>query len=107
MNEGKVYFLCSDNKIKIGFTKKSIDERIKQLNTGSPNKIYKLGWICGDKEKEKELHIRFSMYRIRNNSEWFFGEQEIIDYINSVNQEPNVFIDIIDNKIIPLLKLSL
>ena len=47
-----IYFLCSDNKIKIGYTKGSIDKRIKQLNTGSPNKIYKLGWMKGDKEKE-------------------------------------------------------
>lgn len=106
MEKGKVYFLCSDNKIKIGYTKNSIDKRIKQLNTGSSNEIYKLGWIEGDKEKEKELHIKFSAYRIRSNSEWFLGEQEIIDYINNVNQEPNVFIDIVDNKIIPLLKLS-
>ena len=47
------------------------------------------------------------MYRIRNNGEWFNGAQEIIDYINSVNQEPNIFVDIVDNKIVPLLKLSL
>ena len=107
MNLGKIYFLCSDNKIKIGYTKCSIDKRIQQLNTGSPNKIYKLGWIEGNKEKEKELHIKFSMYRIRNNGEWFNGAQEIIDYINSVNQEPNIFVDIVDNKIVPLLKLSL
>lgn len=103
----KIYFLCSDNKIKIGYTKGSIDKRIKQLNTGSPNKIYKLGWMKGDKEKEKQLHIKFSAYRIRNNGEWFLGVQEIIDFINEVNQEPNVFIDIVDNKIIPLLTLSL
>ena len=107
MNLGKIYFLCSDNKIKIGYTKGSLDKRIQQLNTGSPNKIYKLGWIEGNKEKEKELHIKFSMYRIRNNGEWFNGAQEIIDYINSVNQEPNIFVDIVDNKIVPLLKLSL
>ena len=107
MSSGKVYFLCSDNKIKIGYTRGSIERRIKQLNTGSPNKIYKLGWMEGNKEKEKELHIKFSMYRIRNNGEWFLGAQEVIDYINSVNQEPNVFVDIVDNKIIPLLKLSL
>ena len=107
MNLGKIYFLCSDNKIKIGYTKGSIDKRIQQLNTGSPNKIYKLGWIEGNKEKEKEIHRKFSMYRIRNNGEWFNGAQEIIDYINSVNQEPNIFVDIVDNKIVPLLKLSL
>lgn len=103
---GKIYFLCSDNKIKIGYTKGSIEKRIQQLKTGSPNEIYKLGWMQGDKEKEKELHIKFSVYRIRHNGEWFLGEQEIIDFINDVNQEPNVFVDIVDNKILPLFKLS-
>lgn len=102
-----MYFLCSDNKIKIGYTKGSIEKRIAQLNTGSPNKIYKLGWMEGTKEKEKELHIMFSAYRIRSNGEWFLGTKEIIDYINKVNQEPNVCVDIVDNKIIPLLQLSL
>lgn len=103
---GKIYFLCSNNKIKIGYTKGSIEKRIQQLKTGSPNEIYKLGWMQGDKEKEKELHIKFSVYRIRHNGEWFLGEQEIIDFINDVNQEPNVFVDIVDNKILPLFKLS-
>jgi hypothetical protein len=107
MTKGKIYFLCSDNKIKIGYTKGSIEKRIQQLNTGSPNKIYKLGWIEGDKEIEKQLHIKFSEYRIRSNGEWFLGNQKIIDYINEVNQEPNIYIDIVDNKILPLLKLSL
>ena len=107
MKIGKIYFLCSDNKIKIGYTAGSINRRIQQLNTGSPNKIYKLGWMEGSKEKEKELHIMFSRYRIRSNGEWFLGAQEIIDYINQINQEPNVFVDIVDNKILPLFKLSL
>ena len=107
MKTGKIYFLCSDNKIKIGYTAGSVDRRIQQLNTGSPNKIYKLGWMEGNKEKEKQLHVMFSRYRIRSNGEWFLGVQEIIDYINKVNQEPNIFIDIVDNKILPLFKLSL
>lgn len=104
---GKIYFLCSDNKIKIGYTKGSVEKRIQQLNTGSPNTIYKLGWMDGDKEKEKQLHMKFSVYRIRDNGEWFLGTEEIIKFINSVNQEPNIFVDIVDNKIMPLFKLSL
>ena len=62
--------------------------------------------MYGNKQKEKELHLMFSQYKIRSNSEWFEGNQELITYINSVNQEPNVFIDIIDEKIVPLFSLS-
>lgn len=105
---GKVYFFTNGENIKIGYTNNTLKNRLKQLNTGSDNQLYALGYITGDKEKEKELHLKFSREKIRNNGEWFYPSSEIIDYINSVNEKENIYIekDIGTNKLIPLFKIS-
>lgn len=93
IKNGKVYFISDMKNIKIGYTANSIEKRIKQLSTGSPDKLYCLGYIHGDKQKEHELHVLFEQNKIRNNGEWFIPSQELIDYINKNNQMENVWID--------------
>lgn len=104
--EGKIYFLTDTKNIKIGITSGKISKRIKQLNTGNGNQIYELGFIYGNKDKEKELHKTFSCDRLRYNGEWFFPSERLIDYINKVNEKPNVGVECIDGVVMSLLKIS-
>ena len=90
----KVYFFTNGANIKIGYTKLNIEKRLKQL--------YPLGFVSGNKSLEKELHQKFAKFRIRNNGEWFYPDQSLIDYINSVNEIPNTCVlknELFDNKL--------
>ena len=42
---------------------------------------------------ENGLHKKFGNLRMRSESEWFLPSQELIDYINDVNEEKNVFVE--------------
>lgn len=103
----KIYFLTEGSYIKIGYTTQSIDKRIQQLNTGSVQKIYLLGWFYGDKKLEKELHKRFSESRVRFNAEWFNPTNELIQFINENNLQPNSYVDIIDGQVMRLFSLKI
>lgn len=103
---GRIYFLTEGKHIKIGYTTQPIDKRIKQLNTGSAQTIYLLGWIYGDKKVEKELHTRFSNSRVRFNAEWFKPTENLIEFINENSLEPNSTIEIIDGQVVRLFSLK-
>lgn len=100
-----VYFISSDDKIKIGYTK-NIKRRLKQLQTSNSSQLILLGYIEGDKNVEKQLHKRFAQYRIRENGEWFNCNDEILDYINEYNLEPNTKVVQMDGKIYPCLSIQ-
>lgn len=88
----KVYFITDGMYIKIGTTKVGVEKRLKQLNTGSPKKLYLLGYISGGKEKEKEIHKQFNNNKIRQNGEWFQATDELISFINKVNEKQNIIV---------------
>ena len=88
-----VYFFSNQENIKIGYTSQKISQRLLQLNTGSDKKLICLGYISGDQEKEKELHKKFSKSRIRQNGEWFYPTDDLINYINEYNEKPNCYIE--------------
>lgn len=102
---GKVYFLTDTKNVKIGFTSGDVQKRLKQLSTGSPFKLYVLGWIEGDLQKEKELHTKFANLKLKKNGEWFQANQDLIDYINEVNEKPNTYVDFLDEILMSFLKL--
>lgn len=103
--KGKIYFFTNGEFIKIGFTSNSLDTRLKQLNTGSAFQLYSLGYIEGTLLKEKELHVKFAKLRVRFNGEWFKPEPELLNYINTYNQEPNTFVEVIEGRVIALMRL--
>lgn len=103
---GKVYFLTEGNHIKIGYTTQSIEARIQQLNTGSVQNIYLLGWIYGDKKREQELHQQFANSRVRFNGEWFNPTEDLIKFINDNNLEPNTIVETINGKVMRLFSLK-
>lgn len=106
---GKVYFMTDGEAIKIGYTSGNVFKRMKQLSTGCPEKLYLLGYITGTKKTEKQLHSQFERIRIRKNGEWFHGQQELIDYINAINEKEHVFIEktpLTQNKITALTTMG-
>lgn len=68
---GYLYLLGSGEYIKIGISKHSPKTRIRQLQTGNPQKIKLLKYYRRKdyKELEKFLHKKFRRYRV--NGEWF------------------------------------
>ena len=97
--EEKIYFITEGHYIKIGYTTQKIEKRIKQLNTGAVQKILLLGWMYGNKAKEKELHIKFAQSRVRYNGEWFKPTENLLDFINENNLEPNSYVDFVDGEL--------
>lgn len=89
---GYVYFITNGENIKIGYTKNSVQKRLKQLNTGSDRQLYLLGYMKGTMADEKNLHLIFEIYKIRDNGEWFEASEDILNYINQVNLIPNCFV---------------
>jgi hypothetical protein len=82
---GHVYFVqvISSGDIKIGYST-NIRSRISTLQTSIPEKIKLLGYISGDLGKEKELHKKFRILRLRG--EWFRCDSSIIDFLNENNE---------------------
>lgn len=67
-----LYFIQSEKTgmIKIGRSKNP-EKRLKQLQTGSPNKL-KLIAVFKDKgPEERGLHERLRCFKVRQNGEWF------------------------------------
>lgn len=87
-----IYFITNKENIKIGFTSVTPQKRLKQLNAGSDKQLYLLGYQFGSMDDEKELHARFQKFRIRDNAEWFYPDQSIIDYINQNNIIENCYV---------------
>lgn len=94
---GFVYFVKDNsNQIKIGFTKRDIKKRIKELN--SPNLIPILMYETKyPTQLEKALHFRFKQYNIER--EWFNLEHYHIDELKEICVKLDESICIIKNKI--------
>lgn len=88
-----IYFIEMENqnKIKIGYTAKEAKRRMKELQTGQPNKLVLIGTIAGEKDGEAGLHKEFA--DIRGNGEWFEKTRELCSVISFLidNQHPWYF----------------
>nr|WP_255672833.1 GIY-YIG nuclease family protein [Glycomyces amatae] len=73
-----VYLLSDGDYLKIGYTSRSIEARIRELQTGSPRPIQLLGTIPNaGMDVERELQAKFANLRIRSNGEWFMASPAI------------------------------
>jgi hypothetical protein len=82
-----LYFIESDFGIKIGVSK-SVTTRLKQIQAYAPSaKISKVIKNAGS--FEKTLHRHFRKQNIKNNPlygvEWFYKNDDLVDFIGSVN----------------------
>ncbi|MCM3273986.1 GIY-YIG nuclease family protein [Paenibacillus elgii] len=64
--------------VKIGYSNKP-NQRIKDLQCGSPSEYKIEAIVFGDRKDEYSLHSRFKKYLFRN--EWFFLTNELREYI--------------------------
>src|SRR3989304_3176985 len=62
---------------------KSIEplKRLSAIKSGNPDKLQILGTLEGD--REKELHHRFSEYRISPKREWFSLGPDMMDFLKA------------------------
>lgn len=78
-----IYAIGDGNKVKIGYSKNP-RRRLRQLQTGHPNKLKLLHTWEGDKLAEKRIHYILKPLILRHNSEWFkisLNDLGIIDEI--------------------------
>jgi hypothetical protein len=79
-----VYFVqdTASGYVKIGFTSKPIEQRLRLLQTGNPNPLAILALAPGAPVEEHRLHRRFDSDRYRR--EWFKPSPALLDYIDGV-----------------------
>ena len=73
---GTTYFIqCNlGGPIKIGWTGRTPEERLKDLQSASPWPLTIIGTI--QRDVEKDLHLRFA--HLRTHHEWFRNESELL-----------------------------
>ncbi|HAS6997823.1 TPA: hypothetical protein I7280_23645 [Vibrio parahaemolyticus] len=77
-----VYFIQGEltKRIKIGSTQWLIDERMRHLQTGSPDELVFIGAYFGTDFTETELHTLFASTRVHG--EWFEPSHEIEHFVS-------------------------
>ena len=65
--------------IKIGQTKVDIEQRVKELQIGSPDILEVIAVTFEPHTSENELHNKFSEYR--KHGEWFLPSEDILEYV--------------------------
>ena len=81
---GQVYFIQGKKtkNIKIGFSTDPND-RLRQHQTGSGEKLLLLACVEGNQELETQIQKRFDSFRVHG--EWFSPNDELIRFIKSLN----------------------
>lgn len=78
---GLVYFLRQGETIKIGFTRR-ISRRLRNLQTGSAERLQLLGTIPASQTAERRLHQQFAELRLEG--EWFRAEEPLLRTISAL-----------------------
>ena len=84
INGGLVYFIESGEFIKIGFTSKSVGNRISDLSVATPHDLTVLATIPGTLKTEAKLHRRFAPSRHKR--EWFRKTPELMAFIPQLSE---------------------
>jgi hypothetical protein len=81
---GYIYFLLSEKTgaVKIGFTRGTIEKRLKNTSAWSPYDYDVLKIIDGTMIEERALHKMFVADKIRG--EWFHYSDELKKFIDSL-----------------------
>lgn len=96
--KGFVYLLLEVNndgfeRYKIGISKNHPDKRVKQLQTGSSNKISTINYFesANYKKIEKLLHLRFHNKKTDGGTEWFcLEDDDIYNFIKFCEEYDNM-----------------
>jgi hypothetical protein len=81
MAEGYVYFIHAPaaERVKIGFTERHPDRRLRQIQSHSPVPLVGLGVVAGTFATEAELHARWAP--LRDRGEWFRADPELLAFV--------------------------
>jgi hypothetical protein len=96
--KGYVYLLLEVNiegkeRYKIGISKNHPDKRVKQLQTGSSNKISTLNYFesANYKKIERLIHLRFHNKKTDGGTEWFaLDDEDITSFISICKEYDNM-----------------
>lgn len=69
---GRVYFIQAASReglVKIGFTRKDLSQRLREIQGASPIRLAVRASIAGDLDLERRLHRYFDEHRVYG--EWF------------------------------------
>jgi DNA-binding XRE family transcriptional regulator len=94
-----IYFIKQNEFIKIGYTNR-LKTRLNHLQVSSPVKLEVLGLIKGDKIDEKKYHDLFK--HNCSSGEWFFLNEEMQNYIDSLDKDLMWRYGFIDEKLSPI-----
>jgi hypothetical protein len=94
MNKGFVYLLLvvdekGNEKYKIGVTKREINKRISELQTGNDSKIQLLKHYQSENylKVEKWLHRKYNSFKTESNNEWFALQPEhVISFLKDCKE---------------------
>lgn len=78
---GFVYLIGFDNWVKIGYTAKSVKQRMDGLQTAIPIKLQLINSMPGTMKLEAMLHQRFAEHR--RQGEWFVREGSLSEWIEA------------------------
>lgn len=81
----RVYFLRMNDLIKIGYTA-AIKQRVATLRATMVDPVELLHDIPGDRFSEEYHHWKFE--HLRRKGEWFEAAPELLDYIQSLKDQP-------------------
>lgn len=77
------YFIKSNDLVKIGYTTRTIEQRVKELQTGNPTTLISVTYIKGKHDTEGyELYKRFKELRLKG--EWFEYNDEMKQFISRI-----------------------
>ena len=81
-----IYFIqnTTDQLIKIGYAKTSVNDRMKTLQCGNPSKLVLLLAMDGDLHYEAACHKLFKSLRVRG--EWFRPGKKLMDRIDELRK---------------------
>lgn len=89
-----IYFIQSGNSgpIKIGYvaSKKRLQNRLKELQTGNSNKLNIINTTSGNLSVEQALHKKFQIERL--SGEWFSPSQSLLNFLEQI-PVPGKFLD--------------
>ena len=86
-----IYFvdINRDGPIKIGFTKRDVGERIKELQTSCPYQLNLLATMEGDIFREKRLQRSYQNWKLPGNHQEWYEREPLIQFIDKIREKPH------------------
>ncbi len=78
---GFIYVVAAGDAVKIGWAANP-ERRLAELNVGTPYAHSLVGFIPGEKIRERELHRKFRPWRVRG--EWYHNKDDVADFSSSL-----------------------